>query len=436
MLTEFFTPYFRFFHGAAYNLHQTLDGLGISSSGFIERAADGGLVSGFAPGQAVLPVLGALILLACCTLPGVLLAGYILGRKKGLALITLALVAPGILNILGLLPAFSLTPSKYNVGGTGSLGSAFGFMPITLFAVIIGWCLTVIIYDTFKLNDRFRHYYDHAWFLAAILAGIFFVADSGSYEDAQDLAESSYTTRNASLYLLSQVREYDAYCLESELAGMASCRWASRVQQQLNDYATSHYKIYKEFGPHSSREVYAPSWGSISDDEIVKIRQEIQNYNNELCPVEQLNKTASSNTASSGVCQRVPAVYCAAFPDEPAGIVDKYIVSNTVALASECIVPSLAVFRSQQEKQIAAVGYNERAKHYRWLFFIVFAVVVGGKIANSTTRSVDMDSRPDTERQRLFSLINWLFSCVSRSLSFAWRFLGWAYYSLRRPRQT
>lgn len=33
-LFEFLCPYLRFFQGAAYNLHQTLDGLGISSAGF------------------------------------------------------------------------------------------------------------------------------------------------------------------------------------------------------------------------------------------------------------------------------------------------------------------------------------------------------------------------------------------------------------------
>ncbi|WP_165669152.1 hypothetical protein [Metapseudomonas otitidis] len=435
MLIEFFAPYVRFFHGAAYNLHQTLDGLGMSSTGFIERAADGSLISGFAPGQAVLPVFAALILLALCTIPAILLTGYILGRKQGLVLAALALLAPGLLSSLGVLPEFSLVPSKYNAGGTGSLGSAFGFMPLTVLGVILGWCLTVILYDTFKLNDRFRHFYDHLWFLTAILTGIFFVADSGSHEDSQDLAESSHTSRSASLYLLRQVREYDAYCLDSGLANLASCRWASRVQQQLNGYAASHYKIYKEFGPHASRDIYAPTWGSISDEEIIQIRKEIQNYNDERCPVEQLNESVSRSTAASGVCQQVPAAYCAAFPDQPDGLVDKYIISKTVALASECIVPSLVAFRAQQEKLISTVENNEIAKHYRWLFFIVFSIVVGGKIANSTTRITDIDNRPDVEKQIIVRLIHRLAKLVYRCVSLAWRPLVWAYYLVRRQSQ-
>ncbi|WIE50659.1 hypothetical protein [Pseudomonas sp. GM17] len=436
MLIEFFSPYVRFFHGAAYSLHQTLDGLGLSSTGFIEKTADGSLVGGFAPGQAVLPALAALILLSLCAIPGVLFAGYILGRKKGLAFVALALLAPGFLSVSGVLPDFNLTPSKYNVGGTGSLGSAFGFMPLTVLGVIFGWCLTVILYDTFKLNDRFRHFYDHIWFLAAILTGIFFVADSGSHEDSQELAESSYTSRNASLYLLRQVREYDAYCLESGLTNLASCRWASRVQQQLNDYAAYHHKSYKEFGPHTSRDIYVPTWGHISDEDIIQIRKEIQSYNNKRCPVEQLREGVSRSTAASGFCQQVPAAYCAAFPDPPTGLVDKYIISKTVALASECIVPSLVVFRAQQEKLISTIGNNETDKHYRWLFFIIFSTVVGGKIANSTTRIVDMDNRPGTERQILMSLLYWLVKRIYAGISLVWRLLAWAYYSIRRQSQS
>lgn len=435
MLMEFFMPYLRFLYGAAYNLHQTLDGLGISSTAFVERAADGSIVGGFSPDQAVLPVFATVTLIACCILPVILIAGYILGRRKGLTLVATVLLIPGLLSILGALPNFSLTPSKYNIGGTGSLGSAFGFIPITALGVMIGWSITIIIYDTLKLNDRFRHLYDHFWFLAAVLTGIFFVADSGSHEDAQDLAESSYITRNASLYLLSQAHEYEAYCAQAGLTNLVSCRWASRVQQQLSDYSDYHHKLYKEFGPHTSRDIYAPSWTSITDKEILQIRKEIQDYNNYKCPVTKLSNDVSKSTPPSGVCQRIPVNYCIAFPDPSEGLVDKYIISKTVALASECIVPTLVAFRSQQEELISVVGRNEIAKHYRWLFFIIFSIVIGGKIANSTTRIVDMDNRASSERQRLLGIAHRLSNLVYLCTLCMWKLLAWTYYSIRRNSQ-
>ncbi|MBX8498348.1 hypothetical protein [Pseudomonas lijiangensis] len=435
-LFEFLSPYVRFFHGAAYNLHQTLDGLGISSSGFIEQAADGGLVGGFAPGEAVVPVLVAIMFLALCSLPLVLLAGYILGRAKGIMIIGLLLLLPGLLNTLGFLPAFSLTPSRYSVGGTGSLGSAFGFASIILYAVLIGWSATIIIYDAFKLNDRFRHYYDHIWFLMAILAGVFFVADSGASEDAQELTDASAATRNASLYLLAQVREYDNYCQQNGLSESVSCRWASRVQQQLNEYASDHHKIYKEFGPHVSRTLYAPSWSQITDKEIIKIRQEINDYNNQRCPTTKLGVGSYQLSPASGICQTVPASYCTAFPDPPENLVDKYIIGRTVALASECIVPTLVRLRYEQEKTITVVSQNQRSKHYRWLFFIVFSIIVGGKIANSTTRVIDIDRRAPEEQQRIRELVYKVLKKTGSMSGLVARFLIWSYRFLKNQHKT
>lgn len=427
MLMDFLAPYFRLLLGAAYNLHQTLDGLGFSSTSFIERAADGSLQGGYSPGQAIIPLAVVLVLLAFLTLPILLLAGYVLGRKKGVALVVLGLLSPGLLNVFGLLPDFNLIPRTYNAGGTGSLGSAFGFIPLTLYGVALGWCLIVVLYDTLKLNDRFRHAYDHLWFLAAVLTGIFFVADSGSNKEAQELTESSSASRNSSLYLLAQVRAYYAHCLEVGLTETASCRWTSRVQQQLSDYAALHPKLYTEFGPRSSRDIYMAHLRKVSDEEILQIRKEIKAYNDERCPVKDVGGGISVGTPSSGICQRVPSEYCTAFPDQPESLIDRYISGSTVALASECILPSLARRRMQQENLIAVVGENEEAKHYRWLFFTLFSIIVGGKIANSTTRVVDMDSRPDAERQRLFSLMRGLFRRLTKIVSLTWALITWLF---------
>ncbi|WP_415760647.1 hypothetical protein [Pseudomonas sp. LT1P18] len=431
MLFEFLSPYVRFFHGAAYNLHQTLDGLGISSTWFIEKAANGELVSGFAPGEAVIPVLVAIMFLALCSLPFMLLAGYILGKTKGVMVVGFLLLSPGFLNVLGFISPFSLTPSQYLVGGTGSLGSAFGFASLILYGVLIGWSVTIIVYDAFKLNDRFRHYYDHIWFLTAILTGIFFVADSGASEDAQALTEASAATRNASLYLLAQVREYDNYCLRNGSLETASCRWASRVQQQLNEYASDHHKIYKEFGPHVSRTVYAPTWSKISDEEIFQIREEINDYNSKRCPVKNLGGDSYQLSASSGVCQTVPASYCTSFPEPPESLVDKYVAIRTVALASECIVPTLVRLRDKQEKAIAIVSQNQRSKHYRWLFFIAFSIIVGGKIANSTTRVVEVDQRTPEEKQRIRKLVYNALKVTGTVSRGGIKFLTWSYRRLK-----
>jgi len=80
-------------------------------------------------------------------------------------------------------------------------------------------------------------------------------------------------------------------------------------------------------------------------------------------------------------------------------------LSRTVATASECIIPSLVASRARQEKLKAVVADNARTKHFRWLFFIAFSLVVVSKVANATSRAIEFDKRPEQEKQRLLKLL-------------------------------
>ena len=64
----------------------------------------------------------------------------------------------------------------------------------------------------FGVGEGFRHYYDHLWYAMAVLAGLFFVADSSAQNDFMDLQEENQNSREASAYLLNQVRDYDRHC--------------------------------------------------------------------------------------------------------------------------------------------------------------------------------------------------------------------------------
>jgi hypothetical protein len=64
----------------------------------------------------------------------------------------------------------------------------------------------------------------------------------------------------------------------------------------------------------------------------------------------------------------------------------------------------------RQEKIGAVVADNARTKHFRWLFFILFSLVAGGKVANATSRAIELDKRAEQEKQRLLKLLRsiWL----------------------------
>ncbi|MGC3743272.1 hypothetical protein, partial [Pseudomonas aeruginosa] len=80
---------------------------------------------------------------------------------------------------------------SFSIGGVGVLGSVMGLIPLLVMATAAGWSITILLYDTLKLTERFRQYYDHFWFLTALAAAIFFVTDSTANENTKRLAEAS-----------------------------------------------------------------------------------------------------------------------------------------------------------------------------------------------------------------------------------------------------
>lgn len=428
MWDKFIDPYERLYVGAYYSLMQILDGLDIAPSSVVSMMPDGNMHVSQSFAAAILAPRIILSILVVGAFFLSMLSSYILGKGKGVLVGVLIYLLPGLLSIINLIGNYSLLPDVYRVGGIGTLGSPLGFLPISLCGVILGWSCIVIVHDTLRLTDRFRHYYDHVWFLTAILAGVFFIADSASNQDAKDLEETTATIRNASLYFLAQTKSYDSYCRSKGSSELLSCKWAAAVQQRLVDYAEHYPGYYKEFGPRSSGDIYSLVSHGVSPDEIVQIRREIIEYNDELCPVKQLAAGVTRITVGSGNCQMVPADFCRQFPDPPLGLVDKYVSARTVALANECIVPTMVVLRKIQEKQMARVLDNKKAKNYRWLYFLIFSLVVGGKIANSTTRLANIETRSAEERQRLVYLLSkiyggliYVMSLPGRAYRYVWR---------------
>ena len=55
MINEFIKPYIQMFYGAAYNIQQSLEGYGLSSSNFLEFDGSGKIVESYwSPAQAAL----------------------------------------------------------------------------------------------------------------------------------------------------------------------------------------------------------------------------------------------------------------------------------------------------------------------------------------------------------------------------------------------
>lgn len=406
MIADFFHPYMTPLIGAAYNIQQTLEGLGLSSSNFIVEDEYGNIVDSYwSPAEAVNVPLGALFLLFIMSVLLTLCAAFSLARWRGVFGVLLLISIPGILSVSGLWPEIRYMPDTYVIGGEGVLGDVNGYLPILLISLLIGWSLIVIFYTSLNVKEKFRSIYDHVWYFFAVFAGIFFVMDSSVNLKKMNLQDERNISTQASAYLSAQLKDYYEHCKKYHIEDIASCMWASDVQQLLTDYTYYGDKLHVMFGPKESKDIYAPFSKEIHPEDVLVIRKEIQAYNDLMCSVTKFRNTTSQKAKPSFLCGRVPAQFCRVFPDGPEGIVDKNILSRTVALGSECIVPMLVKSRELQEDLIDKIAIAERNTHLRWMFYIFLAFLTGGKIANSTTKIFDVDNRDSIERKRLIILL-------------------------------
>lgn len=398
---SFFYPYVKFLHGAAYNLHQILEGLGVVSSTFTGRN-DAGQITGtyWSPDEAMMATLGYLMMLSLLLIPLLAAAAYTVGKKRGVLIFFALLLLPGALNCQGLFPVINYLPIRYTINGVGKLGSEVGLIPLLMLCTITGWAVMVLIYDNLNLTERFRQIYDHFWFPLALVAAVFFVADNGANEDATLLKEATASIQDASAFLLSQIRRYDDYCSANGLDRLKSCQWSSNSQWTFTHIKEGEASYFIDFAPDDSKGFYAATRRTISDEDVIAIRKEINDYNLRLCPVKHFSNGMSRSSPLSSTCEYVPRGYCLANPDGPPGLVDKNISSHTVALASECIVPWLAGAKPSLKQLSALVSQHDKAKNHRWLYFLAVAVAVGAKVALATTKLYLIDARPVTDRRR------------------------------------
>ncbi|MBP2312958.1 hypothetical protein [Azospirillum soli] len=406
MLGEFFSPYVRFLIGAAYNIQQTLDGLHMYSSNFVEYDSDGMVAHSYwSASEAMFLPFGMLLILFVIMSFCIFLSGYVIGRWKGMVISALVICSPGLASLVGIIPRFSFVPDEYVVGGTGVLGEVPGMVPLVILALCMGWSTAIIGMDLFSLGERYRNIFDHLWYSMAIIAGLFFVGDNAASRIEKSLVEVSDSRRFAAGYLARQLRDYSAECRERGNVSHISCAWASFSQEKLIEYSLWPSVLYHDLGPKTTAELYQIGWRHLNEDEIVTLRREIQEGNNEKCPIVNLGNGVRQLSKPSDSCQRPPSEICRSFPEPLDGYDGKDGLTATLYVASECIVPTLVQLREREAKLIAKQQDMAKSKHIRWLFYIWFSILAGAKVANATVKTFDFDKRPEPEKRRLFRIV-------------------------------
>ncbi|KPW28816.1 hypothetical protein ALP45_03912 [Pseudomonas coronafaciens pv. atropurpurea] len=382
-VSKFIHPYLEFVGGAAFSLGHALQDLGVPKSEFLQTH-----LSGFVP--RAITLLWVLLLL----MPLIIGAAYTLGRFKGGVIALCVLLAPGVLNLMGFFPDLRYGAPNSSMEGVGVIGNVMALIPLLMMVTAAGWSITVLLYDTLNLTDKFHHYYDHFWFLTALTAAVFFVTDSTASNSAQNLSNASRVAQDSSRYLLLQIRRYQDYCRINGLEFAKSCQWSNYSQWTIGSLAEYGPVLFEDFAPESSRGFFQqPREANLSDEDILTIRRELLEYNQKVCPVKQLSKDAAQYAPLSDSCESPPFEYCSAWPDGPVGFVDPYISQRPVAIANECIIPNLVRLKSRMPGLLADDREASQVKNYRWFYFLFIALAVGGKIANSSTKLVDFKKR-------------------------------------------
>ncbi len=400
-LLVFTFPYVIALYGAAYNANQALQGMiKHAPNPAAIPAGAGPMVSVFEPALDTNVIW--LSLIAYCVLillPALLLSGYVIKRWKGCVLALAVVLVPGVLAVVGVFPAIDFLPREFVIDALGVLGDAGGMFPLVLLVLISGWSAVLILSDVLQLGDNFRHLYDHAWYATAVVTGIFFVADLGAAHTARELQTENDLSRQASGYLLRQVRDYDLHCQSMKWSKKPSCTWASQVQETLNDYATWNERLYYTVGPNNTAAIYNPFRYERDEGKISAIRRELKEFNEAQCPRRSLGN-GWYQSAISGTCQRPPGAFLKVYPEPLDGKVDHDAPTRTVAVANEVIVPSLVASRERQERLKSEAERYTRYLNLKWIFYIVFSFAAGGKVANSTARMIEIGKQPPTEQRR------------------------------------
>lgn len=103
-------------------------------------------------------------------------------------------------------------------------------------------------------------------------------------------------------------------------------------------------------------------------------------------------------------CQITPPTFCRAWPEPLAGQVERDVMLKPMALATECLAPTLVLLRRTAARLEDEATPDRRARNARWMYFLAFAGILGGKLAGATLKLAALDDRPPAETRRVRGL--------------------------------
>ncbi len=362
ILSDFFEPYVVYSISASSSLGQNLSSIGWFSywQGFTISPNEN---------QLMISILYSALLAFSFIIS--VLSAFSLRIKLGFLAI-LAWASPGIFSVFETSFVTLKMPDTYHVNdGSMYVGETYSTLLNVFMAFIIGWSLITLLVHWFKIRRGFKEVYDHIWYSIGLIAVVFFVVDSNTsfYKSELDTSERNISDNIsitndqlnfAHTTCLTELSELIEFGISNEF-----CEWIPKAK--FDYYWKSQDKSF-------TRE--------LSDTEdisriITKTRlNDIEKFNEYICSSEKNKSSCNMISFEQG---RFDPNY-------------EYMASR-YALAVIPLNKSLSVFYSQSSKANKKLSASKRNSQYKWFFYMLFGVLVGGKVAIST-RSLFGDPKP------------------------------------------
>ncbi|OUJ14915.1 hypothetical protein [Acetobacter sp. DsW_063] len=396
MLRAFFAPYLFALSRASWAVQQNLISLGIQLHTIVPPNASPPLITVFDADQGRAIILGSLVLAAAVEACLIALAALTLRRPIFASAIFLLIALPGLLSLCGA-PVINPDPKEIIFGSPGRIGDVPGYATLAIMALVGGWSLSILLADLFRLPKERWDLFEHLWIIVGLSTGLFFVVDAAKIQDAADYTQKEQSMHGNSAWLMHQADRYADWCHRTGNDQLTSCIWTENLHAVLLEQSTETLSSFEELSPDSLAMWYGNFRKAASLETEAAIRREIDAYNAATCPATQ-SHGGYSITKPSEKCEVPPPVFCQ-YAYKYGGTDDPDRIFRPVALATECVLPTLLTLREEAKPLVASRDENGREKTIKWgPFYLTVAFLAGIKLAGSTLKGLKIEKNRDPDR--------------------------------------
>lgn len=356
MFDGFLYPYAAACISAAYSFSQNLLGLNNRQLGGLPLPFD------------QLVEIYDLLLLGVCLLS--LRAAWVMSWRLSFALFVLLLL-PGISSSLGLQSPIEPVPDLIVLGGD-YLGAKGGTVINLAMLFALSWAGFILYFRRHPKMDIPKHAFDHIWYAIGLAAAIFLVSDSSQKEALQSRQEEEQVVTQGTTLLATQTFSAAKLCrfrtkVISKLTSKpeAFCKWIDAFQGHIWFLANTNWVSRNNSSPEQMEDFF-----SVAQDQGITAK-EAQRL------LREYNTNACTRPETINLCSRVPDLL---------NSFSSLSVSPTMeyALALEPVAPSIARSWTLSGKDSKRLDANGPQFTFRWFFFLLLAVLAGGKVSFAT----------------------------------------------------